>query len=224
MALLRPAEAEAAVQALSAAPGAPEAYARAALAYAASDVPGMALLWGMTYRAMGGGSEDAKVAVALAKILNERIRVNHDPLSGRVDFNVRLAPGQMPTRQQADGAVHAPLAHVFEGLFGAALSGFRPPWTIEQYYDVLSSWAALVSAHGTPIDEQVPLNVWLVALARAGHLEAYCYRLLGAAFPAELKAYQRGHAAELEGLDVYVKSSPLAPARAPLPDVLVRVQ
>lgn len=224
MALLRPAGAEAALQALSTAPGVTEAYAQAALVYAVTDVPGMSLLWGMTYQAMGGGSEDAKVAAALAKILNERIQVNHDPVSGRVDFNVRLAPGQMPTRQQADGVVHAPLAHVFEGLFGAALTGFRPPWTIEQYYDVLSSWAASVSAHGTPLDEQVPLNTWLVGAAKAGHLEAYCYRLLGSAFPAELKAYQRGHAAELKGLDVYVKSTPLAPARAPLPDVLVRVR
>jgi hypothetical protein len=224
MALLRPARAEATVQALSATPGAPEAYAQAALAYADSDVPGMSLLWGMTYRAMGGGGDDAKVATALAKILNERIRVSRDSVSERVDFNVRLAPGQMPTRQHADGAVHAPLAHVFEGLFGATLTGFRPPWTIEQYYDVLSSWAALVSAHGTPLDEQVPLNLWLVTLAKAGHLEAYCYRLLGPAFPAELKAYQHGHAAELKEFDAYVKAAPLAPVRAPLPDALVRVK
>ncbi len=224
MALLRPAHAETTVQALAAAPGAREVYAQAALAYAVSDVPGMSLLWGMTYRAMGGGGDDAKVASALAKILNERIRVNREPVSGRVDFNVRLAPGQMPTRQDADGAVHAPLAHVFEGLFGATLTGFRPPWSIEQYYDVLSSWAALVSAHGTPLDEQVPLNGWLVTLAKSGHLEAYCYRLLGPAFPAELKDYQRSHAAELKAFDAYVKAEPLAPARAPLPDVLVRLK
>jgi hypothetical protein len=224
IAALRPAAGESAVQALAATAAEPAVYASATLAYADSEVPGMSLLWGMSYLAMGGGSEEPKLASSLAKILSERIRVNRDPMSGRVDFNVRLAPGQMPTRQHPDGAIEAPLAHVFEGLFGATLTGFRPPWSVEQYYDVLSSWAALVSAHGTPLDERLPLNAWLVAMAKAGHLEAYCFRLLGPAFPTELKAYKRGHAAQLKALDDYLKESPLSPVSAPLPDALVRIR
>ncbi|HEY6079362.1 MAG TPA: hypothetical protein VIW29_11195 [Polyangiaceae bacterium] len=224
LATLRPAVAEPAVEQLAAAPAEAALYARAALAYADTDVPAMSLLWGMTYQAMGGGKEDAKVAAALARILAERIRVTHDEASERVDFNVRLAPGQMPTRHHPDGSLEAPLAHAFEGLFSAALTGFRPPWTVEQFYDSLSSWVAFVNARPTPLDELVPLNAWLVLLAKAGHLEAYCHRLLGPAFAPELKAYQRGHAAELKALTEYLKANRLAPTRAPLPNELVRVK
>lgn len=224
LALLRPAAGESAVQALAAAPADATLYARAALAYADTDVPAMSLLWGMTYQAMGGGKDDAKVAAALAKILAERIRVKHDDETERVGFNVRLAPGQMPTRQHPDGSLETPLAHAFEGLFSSALTGFRPPWTIEQFYDSLSNWAALVSARGTPLDAHVPLDAWLVLLAKAGHLEAYCQRLLGPAFAPEHKAYQREHAAELKALVEYLKTNQLVPTRAPLPDELVRFQ
>ena len=50
----------------------------------------------------------------------------------------------------------------------------------------------MISTRGTPIDDVLELNGWLVATAKAGHLEAYCHQLLGRAFPAELKAYRAG--------------------------------
>lgn len=224
MAKLRPAEASEALAALEAAPTDPLAYKRAALAYAATDVPGMSLLWGMTYQAAAQGESDAKLATALARVLTERIDVRPARQGDGVDFSVRLAPGQMPTREHSNGEVEVPLAHAFEAHFGGALMGFRPPWTIEQFYDVLSSWAALVSAHGTPLDAVVELDGWLVVLAKAGHLEPYCYQLLGPAYPAELRSYKAGHAAELRAYKEYAKLAPLQPRHAPLPDELVRVK
>ncbi len=224
LAPLRPASALSALQALEAAPGDAQAYARAALAYAETDVPAMTLIWGLQYQAMGGGAADAKVAAALSKVLSERILIKRTPNTDDVTFNVRLAPGQMPVRQDADGSVHAPLAYAFEALFSTTLMGFRPPWTIEAFHDVVSSWAGLVSSRGTPLDEVMELNGWLVTTGKAGHLEALCHQLLGPAFPAELKAYKASSAAELKALKDYLKTSALKPKRAVLPDDLVRAK
>jgi hypothetical protein len=222
---LRPAGVEASLAALGQTPLEPTAFANAAIAYSTTDVPAMTLIWGMSYGAMPGGrSLEKPVAQAFITVLNERIIVSADPTSDRVDYNVRLEPGQMPARQHADGSIEAPLAHAFEGLFGAALIGFRPPWSIEEFYDVLSSWVGVISTRGTPLDPVLELNEYLVTLAKAGHLEAYCFRLLGSAFPVELKAYQVKQAKELKALDAYLKSAPFTPKRAVMPDDLVRLK
>jgi len=222
---LRPPSTAAALQTLEAAPADAQAYAHAALAYADTDVPAMTLIWGVSYQAMGGGAADARVAAALAKVLNERIVVLRAKDSDEVTFNLRLAPGQMPVRQNADGSAHAPVPYVFEALFGTTLMGFRPPWTIELFHDVLSSWAALVSTRGTPLDDVLEVNGWLVTTAKAGHLEAFCHQLLGAAFAAELRAYKAaGGAKDLKSLKDYLKSDALRPKRAVMPDDLVRVK
>lgn len=223
IAALRPAAAASALTALQAQPQNRELYAQAAGAYAATDVPAMTLIWGMTYLAMGGGESEPQVTQAFVKVLNERVVVARDA-EGRVAYNVRLAPGQMPTREQPDGSIDAPLAHAFESMFGATLVGFEPPWSVEQLYDVLSSWAGLVATRGTPLDEVLELDGWLVTLAKAGHLEAYCFRLVGSAFPGELKAYKAGHAKALKALDEHLKNAALLPTQAAMPDALVRLK
>jgi hypothetical protein len=224
VARLRPVAGEASLAALGQTPLEPAAFANAAIAYATTDVPAMTLIWGMSYGAMAGGALDKPLAQAFITVLNERIIVKPEPNSAQVEYNVRLAPGQMPVRQHADGSVEAPLAYAFEGLFGATLVGFRPPWSVEEFYDVLSSWVGMISTRGTPLDPVLELNEYLVGLARAGHLEAYCFRLLGSAFPAELKAYQTKQAKELKALDAYLKSTPYTPKRAVMPDDLVRLK
>lgn len=224
LAALRPTGTEAALTALNAAPTSAEPYAQAALAYAPTNAPGMSLLWGMSYQAMGGGKSDAALATALSKVLTERILASPAENGTDVNFNLRLAPGQMPARQNADGSIEAPLAHVFEGSFGPAVVGFRPPWTIEQFYDAISTWAGIVSAHGTPLDEKLELDAWLVATAKAGQLEAFCHQLLGPAFAAEYKAYKAGHAAELKSYQAYLKASAFRPTRALMPDDMVRLK
>ncbi len=224
LASLRVPGTERALQALADAPTDPEAYAQAALAYAPTDVPGMSMLWGLSYQAMGGGAADAAVATAFAKVLTERITAKLDEQTKQVSFNLRLAPGQMPARQTADGAVDAPIAHAFEALFGPAVTGFRPPWTIEQFYDVLSTWVGAIALHGTALDEKVALNGWLVTLAKAGHLEAFCYQFLGPAFPAELKAYKAANGPAVKAYRAFLKAAPLSPAHAPMPDDLVRIK
>jgi hypothetical protein len=224
MAALRPAEADAALAAITADPAAAAPYAQAALAYAATDAAGMTLLWGMTYQAMGGGPEDAVVARALSEVLVQRIVASPAENGQDVTLNLRLAPGAMPTRTNPDGSVEAPLDHVFEALLGPAVVGFRPPWNIEQFHDAISSWAGLVSAHRTPLDEKVELNGWLVATAKSGHLEAYCHQLLGPAFPTEVKAYKKGNAAALKAYQAYLQTAALKPTRAVQPDDLVRVK
>lgn len=223
LAALRPAGTQSALEALVGAPSEPEGYAQAALAYAPTDAAGMTLLWGMTYQAMGGGSADAAVAGAVAKVLSERILANPDQ-QNRVTFNLRLAPGPMPLRKDPDGSVHAPIAHAFESLLSAAVTNFRPPWTIAKFNDALSTWAGLVATHGTALDEQVELVDWLVTRARAGQLEAFCHQLLGPAFPAEHKTYRTRNAAALEAYRDFSKTGPLRPTRAVLPDTLVQVQ
>ncbi len=224
MARLRPAGTESALAALSAAPAEAEPYAKAALAFAPTDAPAMTLIWALTYQAMGGGSSDAAVATALSLVLRERIRTVHNEQTQHDELNIRLAPGQMPARQEADGAVRAPIAHVFEMSFSPALTGMQPPWTIEQFYDALSGWVGEIAAHGTPLDQQLELDGWLVTLAKAGHLEAYCYALLGPAFPAELKSYRAKSAAAFNAYQSYSKSSALHPTRAAMPDELVRIR
>ncbi len=224
LATLRPAGTEASLAALAQLPLEPAAFANGAIAYSTTEVPAMTLIWGMSYVAMAGGALEKPVTQAFVKVLNERIVIKPNPNSESVDYNVRLAPGQMPVRQHPDGSVDAPLAYAFEGLFGATLLGFRPPWTIEEFYDVLSTWVGVISTRGTPLDQTMEINGWLVGLAKAGHLEAYCYRLLGSAFPVELKAYQKGQAKELKALDAYLKSTPLRPKRAAMPDDLVRLK
>ncbi len=224
MARLRPPDAVPALQALVAAPSDAQAYAQATLAYASTDVPAMALIWGMTHQALGGGKDDAVVAAALAKVLGERILFKRDPETDRGDYNLRLAPGQMPARQQADGSVHAPLAHVFETIFGTMVVGYRPPWTMEQFYDAVSNWTGMVSSQGTPLDDKLELNGWLVSTAKNGHLEAYCHQLLGPAFPRELNAYKAANPSALRAYKDYLKSGAIRPTRAVLPDDLVRVK
>lgn len=221
LARLRPAGTEAALASLTGAPAAAEAYAQAALVYASTDAAGMTLIWGMTYQAMGGGASSGKVAEALAKVLRERIVAVPDPQTHQVKFNVRLAPGSIPVRKTADGVAHVPLAHLFEGLFSPALVGARPPWTIEQFYDALSTWVAELASRGSPLDERLELDHWLVATAKAGHLEAYCHALLGPAFPAELKQYRRENAAAFKAYEAFSKDAALRPEHAALPDDLV---
>jgi hypothetical protein len=223
MAALRPASALPALTALQAAPADAGAYAQAAIAYSSTDAPAMTLIWGMTQQAMNGKTPEVELTKAFVKVLTERVVVSKDG-QGRTEYRVRLAPGQMPVRKQASGAIDAPLAHAFEGLFGTTLMSFHPPWTIEEFYDVLSSWVALVSTHGTPLDATLELDGWLVATAKAGHLEAFCYRLLGSAFPAELKQYRAGQAKQLKAFEEYLKSSPFQPSRAVMPDDLVRLK
>lgn len=224
MARLRPPAAASALQALAAAPADAQAYAQATLAYATTEVPAMTLIWGMTYQALGGGKDDAAVAAALSKVLSERILVNRVENSDRTDYNLRLAPGQMPARQEADGSVLAPVAHVFEGVFGTSVMGYRPPWTIEKFYDALSSWTGLVASQGTPLDEKLELNAWLLTTAKAGHLEAYCHQLLGPAFAPELKSYRTANASAFRAYKDYLKISAIKPTRAVMPDDLVRVK
>jgi hypothetical protein len=184
----------------------------------------MALLWGLTYQAMGGGKSNAAVATALAQVLRERITATQNQQTREVSYSLRLAPGQMPARRDTEGKTHAPVAHVFEMLFGPAVTGFRPPWSIEQFHDALSNWLGLVATRGTPLDRAAPVDSWLVALARAGHLEAYCYELLGPAFPAEYRAFKATEARELAEYKAYLKGAPLVPDHAPLPDELVELQ
>src|SRR5258706_7236422 len=220
MARLRPPGTQAALAALAAAPADAEAYAQAALAFAATDAPAMTLIYGMSYQALGGGASTPRVAEALSRVLRERIVAQRDEQSHSVKYNVRLAPGQMPQRKNADGTTQGPVAHVFEALFSPALTGASPPWTVEQFYDALSSWVGVVAAHGTPLDERLELHGWLVALAKSGHLEAYCYALLGPAFPAELKQFRRENAAVIKAYAAYQKDVPLRPTRPPMPDDL----
>jgi hypothetical protein len=224
MGRLRPPAAASALQALVAAPSDAQAYAQATLAYASTEVPAMALIWGMTYQALGGGKDDAVVASVLAKVLSEHVVYKRDTEADRADYNLRLAPGQMPARQHADGSVQAPLAHVFEGFFGTMVMGYRPPWTIAQFYDSVSNWAGVVSAHETPLDEKLELNAWLVTTAKGGHLEAYCHQLLGPAFAPELKAYKAANGSAFRAYKDYLKGSAIKPTRAVLPDDLVVVK
>ena len=223
MAALRPAGTEPVLQALANAPADAEAYAKAALAYAPTDAPGMTLLWGLSYQAMGGGASDVALANALAKVLTERILAKPDAQQ-QVTFNLRLAPGAMPVRVESDGAALAPVAHAFESFFSPAVTGFRPPWSIEQFYDALSSWAGVVATRGTPLDEKLPVNGWLALAAKQGHLEAFCYQLLGPAFPAELKAFKATNGKALKAYQAFLKASPLQPQHAVMPDELVRIK
>jgi len=224
LAALRPEGTLPSLQAISDAPGNADAYAQATSAFAGSHAPGMALLYGMTYQAMGGGTADNAVATALQHVLRERILAAQDPETRKVTYNLRLAPGRMPLRQEADGAVLAPVAHAFEALFGPAVTSFQPPWTIEQFHDSLSTWAGRVAAQGTPLDEKLELNAWLVNTAKSGHLEAYCQQLLGPAFATEHEAYQAAHLAELKAYVAYRQGAPLLPKHALMPDELVRLK
>ena len=62
------------------------------------------------------------------------------------------------------------------------------------------------------------------AAAKSGHLEAFCYQLLGPAFPAEFNAFKASDAAALKAYKEFLKASPLRPQHAPLPDELVRIK
>jgi hypothetical protein len=223
LATLRPAGTAEALQRLQATPEDPEAHAAAALAYATTDAPGMSLIWALEYQAMGGTAASKDVAAAVAKVLNERIVAVHDEKTKEVRFNVRLAPGAMPVRQMPDGSALAPVAHVFETLFSPAVTNFRPPWNIEQFYDALSSWAGVVASHGTPLDTTLEIDRWLVATARAEQLEVFCYELLGPAFAPEYKAFKAKHGRELNAYRVYLKQSQLVPKHAVMPDELIKL-
>ena len=83
--------------------------------------------------------------------------------------------------------------------------------------------SGIISTRGTPLDDELELHGWLVALAKAGHLEAFCYRVLGGALPGEMKAYRAGNARELQALSAYVEEGALKPTRAAVPDALVRL-
>ena len=163
------------------------------------------------------------VAEAGNKVLTERILAKPDAQQ-QVTFNLRLAPGAMPVRVEADGAALAPVAHAFESLFSPAVTGFRPPWSVEQFYDALSSWAGVVATRGTPLDEKLPVNAWLALAAKQGHLEAFCYQLLGPAFPAEMKAFKASNGKALKAYQAFLKASPLQPQHAVMPDELVRIK
>lgn len=208
LAPLRPPGADAPLEALQAHPGDPRAYARAAVLYADTRSGGMTLLYGLTAVAVTG---DSPVADDLLRVLRENVSVRVDGSSRRI--STRLAPGATPTFPAPNGGLRAPLAYLFEQVFGISLLPFEGEWTLGALIQVWSTYAQLVR-RGTPLDDHVELHRWLLALDDAGQLPGFVALAFGPSLGVEPSSVGEARA--------WIERHPFRPTRPVLPDDLLR--
>lgn len=212
LAPLRPAGTEAVLASLEEAPR-PRGHAEAATRYAGTDAAGMALVWGLTAGAINfDHAWRVEVATTMKQVLSERIVVTE----GGAHIAIHLAPGATPALQQPDGSLLAPVAHLFETVFSAAVAPVAAAaangWSGDAVRGLVDGYAQLV-ARGTPIDPVMPLNQWLVELRQAGHLDGFALHVFDAATPDDVAA--------VDAARTWVVDHPLTIDRATLPDDLV---
>ncbi|MCA9616044.1 MAG: hypothetical protein R3B99_24610 [Polyangiales bacterium] len=207
---LRPPGSQEELARLAASPS-PDAYARASLFFAQTDLAGFGLLYGMTAVAMDpSGAFVGGVARSNADVLRRRLTSELDENGQRVG-SIRLAPGGMPVQQGPHGP-EATLSHLVELELGTSLSAIGEAWTFER---VRGGFDTLVRGL---INGQIPsfveLDAWLVTLARAGHLDGFLALTFGAGFPDEIPTYR----AAADAARVWIAAHPFRPGRPARPD------
>jgi hypothetical protein len=209
LAPLRPGGSDAVLAALAATLSS-EAHADAASFYADTDAPGMTIFWGLT---AGAAAFDhprrAELAGAMKRVLQERVVV----ADGGARISVRFAPGATPAFEQPDGTLLAPVAHLFETVFTAALAPVAAAgWSPESMVGMVDAYAQ-IAARGTPIDPVAPIQRWLVELRAAGHLNGFALHVFDVAAAED--------AAAVEAARQWAGAHPLILERATMPDELV---
>lgn len=210
MPLLRPPGSQEELARLAASPS-PDAYARASIFFAHTDIAGFGLLYGMTAVAMDpSGAFVGDVARSNADVLRRRLTTELDENGQRIG-SIRLAPGGMPVQQGPQGP-EATLSHLVEMEFGMALSAIGEAWTFERVRRGLGEVVrSLVSGE---MHSFLELDTWLATLARSGHLDGFLALTFGAGFPNEMPPYQ----AAAEAARVWIAAHPFRPGRPPRPD------
>lgn len=213
---LRPEPVQSALAAVTRDPQDSEAYARGALAYADTDVPGMALVWGQDYRILDThGRKTVDVANAMARVIRERFTVSE---AGQVD--ARLAPaGRMPIIDGYDERTYGPFAYVYQYSMDSIPNPNAP---LDQYEGASAVFAGQLQAicrSGRPVLDD-PLYDWLCDLAAAGHADTYGHWVIGPAFGPGWEAWRTAHARELDAYESFLQTHPYRPRRATRPDDL----
>jgi hypothetical protein len=138
-----------------------------------------------------------------------------------------LAPGATPAIARDDGAILAPVAHLFEHQVAASLAAFDGQWTLAAVVSCWSTYAALLQQRPSPfspLDDVVELHRWLSAAATAGHLEALVVNAFGAHFQTERASYESAHPGALDAARTWAVTHSFRPIHAVLPDDLVRIR
>ena len=213
---LRPESVQSTLAALDRNPDDVEAYARGAIAYADTDVAGMTLVWGQTYRLLDShGRKTVDVTNAMARVLREK--VTFTPPN---DVELRFAPGAMPVLPAAGNHYYAPFAHLYEhsmnGIGNAAALGLS---TFEGASAVFAVQTQLVCDDGAAVLEE-EFYVALCGIAQGGHRDAYAHWVIGPAFSTEWETWSRAHSAQVEAFQRYLASHPFRPTTATRPDDL----
>lgn len=193
-----------------------EAYARGAIAYADTDVAGMTLVWGQTYRLLDGhGRKTVEVTGAMARVLREK--VTFTPPN---DVELRFAPGAMPVLPASGHRYFAPFAHLYEhsmnGIGNAAALGLS---TFEGASAVFAVQTQLVCNDGAPVLQE-EFYAALCELAAAGHRDAYAHWVIGPAFSTAWETWAAAHAQQVDAFQRYLAAHPFRPMTATRPDDL----
>lgn len=213
---LRPEPVRPTLDALDRNPDDTEAYARGAIAYADTDVAGMTLVWGQTYRLLDThGRKTVDVANAMARVLREK--VTFTPPN---EVELRFAPGAMPVLPASGNRYFAPFAHLYEhsmnGIGNAAAQGLS---TYEGASAVFAVQTQLVCRDGAAVLEE-EFYTALCGIAAGGHREAYAHWVIGPAFSTEWEAWRAAHENQVEAFQRYLSANPFRPAAATRPDDL----
>lgn len=217
---LRPEPVRPMLTALDRNPDDTEAYARGAIAYADTDVAGMTLVWGQTYRLLDPtGRKTVDVTNAMARVLREKVRVV-PPNQVELTF----APGAMPVLPASGNRYFAPFAHLYEhsmnGIGNAAAQGLS---TFEGAASVFSVQVQLVCRDGAAVLEE-EFYTFLCGVGAGGHRDAYAHWVIGPAFPSDWSTWQTSHDDSYQAFQRYLASHPFRPMTATRPDDLFPVR
>jgi tetratricopeptide (TPR) repeat protein len=182
------------------------------LAHLVSDspYPGLALVYGETFRVLEPGTpRSEEMAVLLAKVCRDAVQI--ETKNGKTVTHVALAPSALVA---ASGPARGTsLAGAFALKFGPRLAAAHVAGL---------SLASLHKARQSLLDDlrkpdpsydwgSVPLVVWLRDLAAAGHLEAYDHWLFAPAFEDEAQLWTNAHRPAMVAMAEYVGAHPLFP-------------
>jgi len=213
---LRPAPVRPTLDALDRNPDDTEAYARGAIAYADTDVAGMTLVWGQTYRVLDPhGRKTVDVANAMSRVLREKVT-----FTAPSDVVLHFAPGAMPVLPASGHRYFAPFAHLYEhsmnGIGNAAALGLS---TYEGQSAVFAVQSQLVCRDGAAVLEE-EFYTLLCGLATEGHRDAYAHWVIGPAFSTEWETWKGAHEPAVEAMQRYLAAHPFRPQHATRPDDL----
>jgi tetratricopeptide (TPR) repeat protein len=198
-------------------------YLHLAVLFSQSDAPGMALVYGETFRLLEPKtSRSQEVAKLIVEVCRRSVKL--EKKGKKTEGQVSLAPKETTATMEGHGSdvrLKMPMPLALElafgpGLVSAHIDGFGLASLHRARRAFLDFVKKDASNKTVSVDwNTMPVFRWLRDLDAAGHLEAYDYWLYGPALPDELARWEKTHGAQVEAFHRYQAEHPLFPPPRP---------